>query len=148
MTRKTPYNSRFAKAGVSYFYESEVLNSSFVHLMKFSASKTATFAKPRNVSHNLVKKHMNQTIYQDGSKNAIRFSQFSKMEAETPFTGLGLYGKVEVWQGILLAFLIYALQVIFSRIWLSYFYFGPLEWLWRSLTYRKFQEMKRKKQTA
>jgi hypothetical protein len=35
--RKTPYNSRFAKAGVSYFYDSEVLNSSFVHLMKFSA---------------------------------------------------------------------------------------------------------------
>jgi hypothetical protein len=31
------HNSRFAKAGVSCFYESEVLNSSFVHLMKFSA---------------------------------------------------------------------------------------------------------------
>jgi len=30
-------NSRFAKAGVSCFYESEALNSSFVHLMKFSA---------------------------------------------------------------------------------------------------------------
>jgi hypothetical protein len=30
-------NSRFAKAGVSYLYESEVLNSSFVQLMKFSA---------------------------------------------------------------------------------------------------------------
>jgi len=29
-------NSRFAKAGVSCFYDSEVLNSSFVHLMKFS----------------------------------------------------------------------------------------------------------------
>jgi hypothetical protein len=38
MTRKTPtHNSRFAKAGVSCFYDSEVLNSSFVHLMKFSA---------------------------------------------------------------------------------------------------------------
>ena len=35
--RKTPANSRFAKAGVSCFYDSEVLNSSFVHLMKFSA---------------------------------------------------------------------------------------------------------------
>lgn len=58
--------------------------------------------------------------------------------------GLGFYGKVAVWQGILLCFLIYALQVIFSRIWLSYFNFGPLEWLWRSLTYGKFQEMKRK----
>ena len=29
-------NSHFAKAGVSYFYENEVLNSSFVHLIKFS----------------------------------------------------------------------------------------------------------------
>jgi hypothetical protein len=33
---RTP-NSRFAKAGASCFYDSEVLNSSFVHLMKFSA---------------------------------------------------------------------------------------------------------------
>ena len=30
-------NSRFAKAGVSCFYENEVLNSSFVLLLKFSA---------------------------------------------------------------------------------------------------------------
>jgi len=37
--RKTGHNSRFAKAGVSCFYDSEVLNSSFVHLMKFSAEK-------------------------------------------------------------------------------------------------------------
>ena len=29
-------NSRYAKAGGSCFYESEVLNSNFVHLMKFS----------------------------------------------------------------------------------------------------------------
>jgi hypothetical protein len=35
--RSPAHNSRFAKAGVSCFYESEVLNSSFVHLMKFSA---------------------------------------------------------------------------------------------------------------
>jgi hypothetical protein len=35
--RKTVYNSRFAKAGVSCFYDSEVQNSSFVLLMKFSA---------------------------------------------------------------------------------------------------------------
>ena len=32
-----PHNNRFAKAGVSCFYDNEVLNSSFVHLMKFSA---------------------------------------------------------------------------------------------------------------
>jgi hypothetical protein len=39
-TKITPAgNSRFAKAGVSCFYESEVLKSSIVHLMKFSAEK-------------------------------------------------------------------------------------------------------------
>ncbi len=35
MTRKTGYNSRFAKAGVSCFYDNEVLDPSFLHLMKF-----------------------------------------------------------------------------------------------------------------
>jgi hypothetical protein len=35
--RTTATISRFAKAGVSCFYDSEVLNFSFVHLMKFSA---------------------------------------------------------------------------------------------------------------
>ena len=35
--RSPAHNSRFAKAGVSCFYDSAVLNSSFVHLMKFSA---------------------------------------------------------------------------------------------------------------
>ena len=38
MKTKTPAcNSRFAKAGVSCLYDSEVLNSSYVHLRKFSA---------------------------------------------------------------------------------------------------------------
>ena len=36
-SRMPATNSRFAKAGVSCFYDSEVLNSSFLHLMKFSA---------------------------------------------------------------------------------------------------------------
>lgn len=39
MTRMATHNSRFAKAGGSCFNDSEVLNSSFVHLMQFSAEK-------------------------------------------------------------------------------------------------------------
>ena len=38
---KTGANSRFAKAGVSCFYDSEVLNSSFVHLIKLSGKNPA-----------------------------------------------------------------------------------------------------------
>lgn len=33
----------------------------------------------------------------------------------------------------------YIVQVVFSKIWLTYFKYGPLEWLWRSATYLKWQ---------
>jgi uncharacterized protein len=56
--------------------------------------------------------------------------------------GLGLYGKIEVWQGIGLALAIFVLQIMFSRWWLGRFRFGPFEWLWRSLTYKKMQSFK------
>ena len=51
--------------------------------------------------------------------------------------GFGLIGQIEVWQGIVLAIVIFSTQVAFSRWWLSRYKFGPFEWLWRSLTYMK-----------
>lgn len=39
INRSPAHNSRFVKAGVSCFYDSEVVNSSFMHLMKFRAEK-------------------------------------------------------------------------------------------------------------
>lgn len=57
--------------------------------------------------------------------------------------GFGLYGKIEVWQGIVLTIIVFVLQVIFSRWWLNHFQFGPFEWIWRSLTYLKLQPMKK-----
>ncbi len=51
--------------------------------------------------------------------------------------GLGLYGQVNgVGQmGIILA--IWVFQLGLSPWWLARFRYGPLEWLWRSLTYRR-----------
>ncbi|MCC5806837.1 MAG: DUF418 domain-containing protein [Opitutales bacterium] len=49
--------------------------------------------------------------------------------------GFGLYGRINIWQGILLAALIYILQVMASPWWLARFRRGPLEALWRRLTY-------------
>ncbi|MDO9554227.1 hypothetical protein [Rhodonellum sp.] len=46
--KQRPANSRFAKAGVSCFYDSEVLNSSFVS-NETLCSKTRQNAKPENV---------------------------------------------------------------------------------------------------
>jgi len=56
--------------------------------------------------------------------------------------GFGLYGKVNYWQGLLIAIAIYVVQVIWSHYWLKYYKFGPFEWLWRSMTYGKWQTMK------
>jgi uncharacterized protein len=56
--------------------------------------------------------------------------------------GFNLFGQVErVWQ-LLIVFIIISIQLIISPIWLKYYQFGPLEWLWRSLTYLKFQPFK------
>ncbi len=55
--------------------------------------------------------------------------------------GLGLLGKVGAAACVLLGLVIYTLQIIFSRWWLSRWAFGPMEWVWRSLTYEKLQPM-------
>ncbi|MEZ5958757.1 MAG: DUF418 domain-containing protein [Hyphomonadaceae bacterium] len=51
--------------------------------------------------------------------------------------GLGLWGEVDrttLW-AIVLA--VWALQLIWSPLWLSRFEMGPLEWIWRRLSYAK-----------
>ena len=37
----------------------------------------------------------------------------------------------------------YIVQVVFSKIWLTYFKYGPLEWFWRSATYLKWQPFRK-----
>ncbi len=56
--------------------------------------------------------------------------------------GFGLFGKVSPWQWILLVLVIYLLQVWISTLWLRRFRFGPVEWLWRTLTYGRLQPMR------
>lgn len=49
--------------------------------------------------------------------------------------GLGLYGKVSLFQGIFYVMIFYLLQVLLSKWWMTHFRFGPVEWVWRTLTY-------------
>jgi uncharacterized protein len=49
--------------------------------------------------------------------------------------GFGLYGRVGASQTTLIALAVFTIQVIFSRLWLLRFNFGPVEWLWRVATY-------------
>lgn len=53
--------------------------------------------------------------------------------------GLGLYGQVGLALGVLLTLVIYAAQISLSNWWLARFRYGPMEWLWRTLTYGRRQ---------
>jgi len=49
--------------------------------------------------------------------------------------GLGLTQQLERYQVFLVVFAIWVFQGVFSVLWLKAFRFGPLEWVWRALTY-------------
>lgn len=57
--------------------------------------------------------------------------------------GFGMFGKLQRFELLYVVFSIWIFQLILSPIWLKYFYFGPMEWLWRSLSYQKRQLFKR-----
>ncbi|WP_110113127.1 DUF418 domain-containing protein [Bacillus sp. CGMCC 1.16541] len=59
------------------------------------------------------------------------------------FLGFNLYGQISLTTGTILCFIIYSLQVFISRKWLQMYRFGPFEWLWRTMTYRKVQQFKK-----
>jgi uncharacterized protein len=56
--------------------------------------------------------------------------------------GLGLYDRIGPALGIPLVVAIYAFNVGLSVWWLRRFRYGPMEWLWRSLTYRRLQSLR------
>ncbi len=53
--------------------------------------------------------------------------------------GLGQLGHLGMAASVGLGLAFFALQIPLSNWWLARFRFGPVEWLWRSLTYRKAQ---------
>jgi uncharacterized protein len=61
------------------------------------------------------------------------------------FTGAGLawYGQLARHELYYVVAAIWGIQLIWSPLWLRHFRYGPAEWLWRSLTYWRFQPMRR-----
>ncbi|HEX5655185.1 MAG TPA: DUF418 domain-containing protein [Chitinophagaceae bacterium] len=57
--------------------------------------------------------------------------------------GFGMFGKLQRYEIYYFVAAVWALEIIWSHIWLRYFRFGPLEWLWRSLTYWKKQPFRK-----
>jgi uncharacterized protein len=59
--------------------------------------------------------------------------------------GFGMFGKLQRHELLYVVFSIWIVQLILSPIWLKYFQFGPVEWLWRNLSYQKMHAFRKTK---
>jgi len=57
--------------------------------------------------------------------------------------GLGLAGKIGSAAVLAICIVFFAFQTVFSHWWLARYRFGPMEWLWRTLTYGERPPMRR-----
>ena len=56
--------------------------------------------------------------------------------------GLGLFGSVERTMQVGIVLAVWIVQLIASSWWIKRFRYGPVEWVWRSLTYGKLQPIR------
>jgi len=56
--------------------------------------------------------------------------------------GFGLFARLQRAELLIVVAPIWAAQLLWSRPWLRHFRFGPMEWVWRSLTYWRLQPMR------
>lgn len=56
---------------------------------------------------------------------------------------LGQWGMPRA-QQVLFVLVVYAAQIVFSHWWLTRFHYGPMEWLWRGLTYGHMPQLRRR----
>lgn len=62
----------------------------------------------------------------------------------SPF-GFGLWGRYG-WAGMeAIALAVIAAQLIFANLWLRYYESGPVDWVWKSLAYRKAQPFRKRR---
>jgi len=57
--------------------------------------------------------------------------------------GFGLVGITPPWLNWIIAIVFFILQARFCKWWFRHFYFGPVEWLWRTATYFKIQPFRK-----
>ncbi len=58
--------------------------------------------------------------------------------------GFGWGARVSVATSVAIAVTVYIVLLLLSHLWLRYFYYGPLEWIWRQLTYGKFLPLRKR----
>ncbi|MCX4024622.1 DUF418 domain-containing protein [Endozoicomonas sp. SM1973] len=59
------------------------------------------------------------------------------------FNGFGFYGQLSLTILFFIVLVVWTILFVWSNWWVKHFYYGPAEWLWRTLAYRKRQPFKK-----
>lgn len=59
--------------------------------------------------------------------------------------GLGMFGRVGRPGQLLVTAIVWTVLLVAAPLWLERFRFGPLEWIWRTLTYGERPQMRRER---
>ena len=65
------------------------------------------------------------------------------MSAIMSYWGLGWFGSTTWLQRAGIVFVVFCLVLLVANLWMRFFRCGPMEWLWRSITYWKLQPLVR-----
>ena len=114
------------------FYYKTMLYSGQLSLSLFYMSLIA------NIAGTAIGRHRSEFLKPVG-KMALSNYFFQTMICIIIFYNFGfnLIGAIGLIFIMAIAILVLIIQIHFSKIWLRYFKFGPMEWIWRSLTYKK-----------
>jgi uncharacterized protein len=84
-------------------------------------------------------------MFQAVGKLAISNYLFQSIVATLIFYnyGLGLYSKISVGTGTILAITIFLIQAYISTMWVRNYHYGPVEWIWRAFSYWKLPKWKK-----
>jgi uncharacterized protein len=94
----------------------------------------------------LMEKHSARLqMFQAVGKLAISNYLFQSIVATLIFYnyGFGLYSKISVGTGTLLAITIFLVQAYISTKWVQNYQYGPVEWIWRAVSYWKIPNWKK-----
>ncbi|SDW06430.1 Uncharacterized membrane protein YeiB [Marinococcus luteus] len=76
---------------------------------------------------------------------SVIFVSLFRESGRTFFNGMGIWDPPGYVFALFIGLLVFAAQMLTSPLWLKYFYYGPLEWVWRIGTHMKWVPMIRRR---
>jgi uncharacterized protein len=124
--------------GYLEFYAVDDMTNKFLHSTSYALGTVPlALSMGAGIALLCLKGHRFLRLFTSVGKTALTCYLVHTFAGIVIFYGFGfnLTGKFGYTMVMLIAVLVFAVQVVISKIWLKFFKFGPMEWVWRKLVY-------------